>query len=549
MEQIKILNNMILSGVNNLYNHYPYIDKLNVFPVPDGDTGTNMNLTISNGYAEIENNQTDYTSIGKFLSDFARGLIMGARGNSGVIFSQIIKGFSLGMNNSEELSVEQWKQGFNKACEVAYKAVMKPVEGTILTVIRETSEKLNELDNTTDINQFWKIAIEQANSSLENTPNLLPVLKEVGVVDSGGYGLVKFLEGMQSYLENGKVVPKLAKLEINEGQNIELETDEEFGYCTEAVVILNKEWISKLQVATIRDQLQIYGNSSIVVVVDEDILKVHTHALTPGQVLLFLQQYGDFLTLKIENMSIQADKQVKGRKSKWKETSEIKTVRNLVNDTAIISVVPSKKLKSYFEKDLGIDLAINAGSKMNPSTEDFLQAIQEVDAKNVFIFPNNNNVYLTAKQAEKLEKKSKVYVLQTKTIQQGMVCALSYDPSVVPSKNSSQLLKAIKNVISFSVSKAIKDSTIDGVSVKKNNFIAVVDGKIVGSEKTMKAIYEKQLSKYIKNKTEIITIFTGEETDEKDITQLRKFLDEKYNVEYEIIEGGQKVYSLLLALE
>ncbi|SYV95481.1 kinase [Mycoplasma putrefaciens] len=186
---------------------------------------------------------------------------------------------------------------------------------------------------------------------------------------------------------------------------------------------------------------------------------------------------------------------------------------------------------------------------MNPSTEDFLQAIQEVDAKNVFIFPNNNNVYLTAKQAEKLEKKSKVYVLQTKTIQQGMVCALSYDPSVVPSKNSSQLLKAIKNVISFSVSKAIKDSTIDGVSVKKNNFIAVVDGKIVGSEKTMKAIYEKQLSKYIKNKTEIITIFTGEETDEKDITQLRKFLDEKYNVEYEIIEGGQKVYSLLLALE
>ncbi|AEM68614.1 DAK2 domain-containing protein [Mycoplasma putrefaciens] len=549
MEQIKILNNMILSGVNNLYNHYPYIDKLNVFPVPDGDTGTNMNLTISNGYAEIENNQTDYTSIGKFLSDFARGLIMGARGNSGVIFSQIIKGFSLGMNNSEELSVEQWKQGFNKACEVAYKAVMKPVEGTILTVIRETSEKLNELDNTTDINQFWKIAIEQANSSLENTPNLLPVLKEVGVVDSGGYGLVKFLEGMQSYLENGKVVPKLAKLEINEGQNIELETDEEFGYCTEAVVILNKEWISKLQVATIRDQLQIYGNSSIVVVVDEDILKVHTHALTPGQVLLFLQQYGDFLTLKIENMSIQADKQVKGRKSKWKETSEIKTVRNLVNDTAIISVVPSKQLKSYFEKDLGIDLAINAGSKMNPSTEDFLQAIQEVDAKNVFIFPNNNNVYLTAKQAEKLEKKSKVYVLQTKTIQQGMVCALSYDPSVVPSKNSSQLLKAIKNVISFSVSKAIKDSTIDGVSVKKNNFIAVVDGKIVGSEKTMKAIYEKQLSKYIKNKTEIITIFTGEETDEKDITQLRKFLDEKYNVEYEIIEGGQKVYSLLLALE
>ncbi|UWD34747.1 DAK2 domain-containing protein [Mycoplasma cottewii] len=550
MQNIEILNNMILSGVNNLYNHYPYIDKLNVFPVPDGDTGTNMNLTATNGYAEVSEIKLNNTTIGKYLSTFARGLIMGARGNSGVIFSQIIKGFSLGMSDAKELSVAEWKQGFSKASEIAYKAVMKPIEGTILTVIRETSEKIKKIDDSTDVKEFWKQVIQIANTSLENTPNLLPVLKEVGVVDSGGFGLVKFLQGMQEYLENEKVVEKLAKLETNEGGNIDLETEEEFGYCTEAIVLLNNEWINKLQPSTIRDQLQIYGNTSMVVVIDEEILKVHTHALSPGQVLLFLQQYGDFKTLKIENMNLQADKQLKSRKEKaWKETSNIKIERKLVNDVAIVSVVPSQKLKSYFEKDLGIDLAIDAGSKMNPSTKDFLQAIQEVDAKTVFIFPNDSNVYLTAKQAEKLEKKSKVYVIQTRTIQQGMVCSLSYDPSLTPSKNNSQLLKSLKNLVSFNITKSVKDTKIDGVEVKKDHFMALADGKIIASEKTIKAVFEKQLSKYINNKTEIITIFTGEEAEEKDVAQLRKFLDEKYNVEYEIIEGGQKVYSFLIAIE
>lgn len=547
MKKLELLKNMITSGVNNLYNHYPQIDKLNVFPVPDGDTGTNMNLTTTNGYNEVID--VEYESIGKFLSAFSRGLIMGARGNSGVIFSQIIKGLSLGMSNAKDLSVSEWKSGFNKASEIAYKAVMKPVEGTILTVIRETSEQISQLDDGIDIKKFWKQVVKNANNSLENTPNLLPLLKEVGVVDSGGYGLVKFLEGIEYYVSNQKVVAKLDKLETNTGGNIDMQIEEEFGYCTEAIVMLNSDWINKLQNSMIRDQLQIFGNTSIVVVIDNDILKVHTHSLSPGQVLQFLQQYGDFQTLKIENMNLQANKQVKNADQKWKENSNIKAERKLVNEVAIISVVSSEKQKRYFEDELGIGFAINAGSKMNPSTEDFLQAIEAVDAKTVFLLPNSGNVYLTAKQAEKLETKSKIYVIQTKSIQQGMVAILSFDPSVTHSKNYSYLSKAIKNVISFNITKAEKNTTYNGIQIKKDNLLAIVDNNIIGAEQTLEAIFDKQLSKYIKSKTEIITIFAGGETNEQDLVKLRKFLDEGYDVEYEIIDGGQETYNLLIAIE
>ncbi|QVK02367.1 DAK2 domain-containing protein [Mycoplasma mycoides subsp. capri] len=547
MKKLELLKNMITSGVNNLYNHYPQIDKLNVFPVPDGDTGTNMNLTATNGYNEVID--VEYESIGKFLSAFSRGLIMGARGNSGVIFSQIIKGLSLGMNNAKELSVSEWKSGFCKASEIAYKAVMKPVEGTILTVIRETSEKVSQLADDTDIKDFWKQVVKNANQSLENTPNLLPLLKEVGVVDSGGYGLVKFLEGIEYYVLNDQIVNKLDKLEVNNGGNVDMQIEEEFGYCTEAIVMLNDDWINKLQNSVIRDQLQIFGNTSIVVVVDNDILKVHTHSLSPGQVLQFLQQYGDFQTLKIENMNLQANKQVKNKDQKWKENSDIKTERKLINETAIISVVSSEKQKRYFEDELGIAFAINAGAKMNPSTEDFLQAIETVDAKTVFLLPNSSNVYLTAKQAEKIENKSKIYVIQTKTIQQGMVAALSFDPSLTASKNYSYLSKSFRNVVSFNITKAEKNTTYNGIEIKKDNLLAIVDNNIIGAEKTLEAIFDKQLSKYIKSKTEIITIFVGGETNEQDLVQLRKFLDEGYDVEYEIVDGGQETYNLLIAIE
>lgn len=327
----------------------------------------------------------------------------------------------------------------------------------------------------------------------------------------------------------------------------------EFGYCTEAVVLLSKEWIDKLAVGTIRDQLQIYGNTSIVAVVDDEILKVHTHALTPGQILIFLQQYGDFKTVKVENMNLQAEKQVIGGnpsvKADWKETSVIKAERKLKNAMATIAVVPSQELKEYYENELGVNLAINGGSKMNPSTNDFLKAIEDVDAKTVFIMPNNSNVLLTAKQAEKEESKTKVYVIPTKTIQQGMSSALSYDATASPAKNNTTLTKAIKNIVSFSISKAAKDSVVDGVKIKKNQQMAIVDGKIVNASASLGSVFEKDLARYITNRTEILTIFVGQDADAKNISDLRKFLDENFDVEYEIVEGGQKIYSFIIGIE
>ncbi|AVN64287.1 MULTISPECIES: DAK2 domain-containing protein [Mesoplasma] len=548
MEKLILIKDSMTSAVNNLYNNYPHIDKLNVFPVPDGDTGTNMNLTATNGYNDVKD--IEFKTIGEFLNAFSRGLIMGARGNSGVIFSQIIKGLAKGMNDATELSTVEWKKGFAESKIIAYRAVMKPVEGTILTVIREVAEQSALLPDDMETKEFWNKIILIANEALENTPNLLQALKDVGVVDSGAYGLVKFLEGMNSVFQSNKIIAKTDKLEINEGGNIEMEIEAEFGYCTEGIVMLNEEWINKLQTSAIRDQLQIYGNTSIVVVIDEDILKVHTHALSPGQVLMFLQQYGDFKTIKVDNMNLQADKQVKGNEaSGWQETTSIKLERKLNNDYATIAVVSSPEMKKYFEKELGIDIAIDGGSKMNPSTNDFLKAIEEVDAKAVYLMPNNGNVLLAAKQAEKEETKSKIIVIPTKTIQQGMTAALSFDPSATTMKNTKAITSAIKNVISFQVSQAAKDSVVNGIKIKKDQQMAIVDGKIVGTANDIGILFEKQLSRYITNKTEIITIFIGQDASAKSVSQLRKFLDENFDVEYEIIEGGQKVYSFIIAVE
>ncbi|WP_339033857.1 DAK2 domain-containing protein [Spiroplasma endosymbiont of Cantharis rufa] len=546
MKDTQILKGMITSGVNNLYNNYPHIDKLNVFPVPDGDTGTNMNLTCTNGFVEIE--KEEFTNVGSLMSKFSRGLIMGARGNSGVIFSQIIKGFSNGMKDKEKLDLDTWKESFAKAKDVAYAAVMKPVEGTILTVIRETSEYVNSLVEEQAPNDFWEGLVKAANKSLDNTPELLPALKEVGVVDSGGYGLVKFFEGMQYFVKKLKPISKLKKLEENTGSNIEMSIEEEFGYCTEAIVMLNEEFIDKLKIDTVRDTFEQYGNSSIVAVMDRDILKVHTHALMPGQVLSYLQQFGEFKNIKVENMTLQADKHV----ANTIETSARVTAqqqRKLKNDVATIAVVRSKGIQDYFKNDLSLDYVIDGGPKMNPSTNDFMKAIQAVDAKTVYIFPNDSNVLLAAKQAKELEKMSKIVVIETKTIPQGITAYLNLDIEDTPKKNESNINKAIKNIVSVSINKAARDVTMDGINIKTGEYMMMADKKITISAKTLKDVFYKSLSKFITAKTEILTIFTGQDASFKDINDLRKYLDENYDVEYEVIDGQQEVYSFIIGIE
>lgn len=551
MKEIKKLKGMIVSGINNLYNDYPKIDKLNVFPVPDGDTGTNMNLTCTNGFKEIESE--DFNSIDSLMTKFARGLIMGARGNSGVIFSQIVKGFANGMKNCETLDLNTWKSAFAQATTVSYAAVMKPVEGTILTVIRETSEYVNSIsDETIDEKKFWEGVIKAASVSLENTPNLLAQLKEVGVVDSGGYGLVKFLKGMQYFVIKGKPIEKLKKLEENMGGNLDLDLDEdEFGYCAETIVILNEEFINKLQIDSIRETLDQYKNTSIVAVLDEDILKVHTHALIPGQVLTYLQQFGEFKTIKIENMTLQAEKQVKHHSIE--ETSETfsskQKQRKLLNDVGTIAVVRSKDMKQYFKDELNIDYVIDGGNKMNPSTSDFLNAIEKVDAKIVYIFPNDSNVLLAATQAKAEEKLSKVIVVETKTIPEGVTGYLNLDPIEKPRHNQANIKKAIKSIVSVSINKAAKDTVLDNVQIKEGQYMMTANKKVTIAANSLKDIFNKSLAKFITSKTEILTIFIGSDASPEDTSYLKKFLDEKFNVEYELVESNQEVYTFIIGIE
>lgn len=534
----KSFKDSLISGYNNLYNFYPEIDKLNVFPVPDGDTGTNMNLTMTNAVKEI--NDLDSESISKIADVFARGLIMGARGNSGVILSQIFRGFANGLKEFDELNFVSVKAGISEAKEVAYKAVMKPVEGTILTVIRETAEHVLTLDQEIPLPDLFQKIVDFSTESLNNTPELLPVLKEVGVVDSGGFGLVKIFEGITIYWKTGKIVPQRKKQIENTGDNVVMDLqNEEFGYCTEAIVILDSKHINKINVTQFRQTLEDQGGRSIVAVVDNDILKVHVHTLMPGNTLIFLQQHGEFKNIKIENMNLQAAKHVK----------TIRVERELKNPAAIIAVTPANGIAQFFKSDLNIQYTVNGGSSMNPSTDDYLSAIDAVDAVDVFILPNNSNAILAAQQAAKVERKSNVYVVPTTSIQEGMVAALSFEPGEIAKKNFSTLKSSLKTVTSLGITASAKTTSIDGVKINKGEYMGIMNKKIICSyptlSKTMKYLFDRAISK----STEIVTIFTGEDAERRDINAIRKYLDESFDVEYEFIDGDQPLYSFLIAVE
>ncbi|WP_425380703.1 DAK2 domain-containing protein [Spiroplasma endosymbiont of Stenodema calcarata] len=534
----KSFKDSLISGYNNLYNFYPEIDKLNVFPVPDGDTGTNMNLTMTNAIKEI--NDLNSKSISKVADVFARGLIMGARGNSGVILSQIFRGFANGLKDFDELNFNSVKSGISEAKEVAYKAVMKPVEGTILTVIRETAEHVLALDQEIPVPALFEKIVDFATESLNNTPELLPVLKEVGVVDSGGFGLVKIFEGITTYWKTGKIVPQLKKQVENTGNNVVMDLqNEEFGYCTETIVLLDNKHINKINVTQIRQTLEDQGCRSIVAVVDDDILKVHVHTLMPGNTLTFLQQHGEFKNIKVENMNLQAAKHVK----------TIKAERELKNPAAIIAVTPSNGIAQFFKSDLNIQYIVNGGVSMNPSTDDYLRVIEEADAVDVFILPNNSNAILAAQQAAKVERKSNVYVVPTTSIQEGMVAALSFETSETAKKNFSTLKSSLKNVSSLGITISAKTTSIDGIKINKGEYMGIMNKKIICSYptlvKTMKYLFDRAIGK----STEIITIFIGEDAETRDTNAIRKYLDESFDVEYEFIDGEQPLYLFLFAVE
>ncbi|HOC80817.1 MAG TPA: DAK2 domain-containing protein, partial [Bacilli bacterium] len=465
----QLLKQMIISGTNNLYNHYPEVDSLNVFPVPDGDTGMNMNLTMSSGMKEIQNRNDN--EVYPIAVAFSKGLLMGARGNSGVITSQIFRGFAQSLEGKKVMNAVDLAEAFVNGSEVAYKAVIRPVEGTILTVIRESSKAmLAHVNADFAIEKAFSFLLTEAKASLQRTPELLPILKEVGVVDSGGFGLVTIFEGMEKALL-GDVVEKSQATVFEErlpqpefkGEK----SDDEFGYCTEFILRLGPDDEKKPFVEKrFTGVLNSHGNS-LVVVRDDDIVKVHVHTLEPGSILNYAQNFGEFVTLKIENMTEQHSHLdiVPG------EDKKQEVVEKPLKEYALIAVSAGEGLNQIFS-DIGVDYIVSGGQTMNPSTEDFLTAIDKVHARNVYILPNNSNIVMTASQAcDVVEGETIARVVPSKTIPQGIVAAMMFNPDLDPEENFKEMKAALKNVVSGSVTYAIKDTDIEGIHVTKGNYM------------------------------------------------------------------------------
>ena len=532
---------MFISGANNLQNSKDLVDKLNVFPVPDGDTGTNMSLTISYAMKELEKvEEDDITKIAKALS---KGSLMGARGNSGVILSQIIRGIGKSVEGKEKLSTMDLAKALKGGSDTAYKAVIKPVEGTILTVIRETAEyavKLAKREN--DIEKFLGKVVREANVSLENTPNLLKNLKDAGVVDSGGKGLTLILEGFYLSIV-GKSVAPLSK-EKSELKNVSLSSsdntssdDIKFGYCTEFILESDK-----IDDAGIRDIMLGYGDS-LAVVGDEGVIKVHVHTNEPGNVLQEALKYGQLLTIKIENMRMQHENILEGvaENTEYEEPVEEK-------EFAFISTSMGDGLASIF-KDFGVDCVIEGGQTMNPSTEDFMKAIDKIHARNIFILPNNSNIIMAANQAKELSDKN-IIVIPTKNIPQAVSALVGFNPEATVEENESNMVEALNYVKSGQVTFAVRDTVMNGIEIREGNIIGIAEKEMLAAGEEVDEVTNKLVEKLVDEDSAIITLFYGKDVTEEQAEELRSELEEKFeDIDVELYYGGQPLYYYLISVE
>ena len=545
---------MIRSGCANLENHAAEINTLNVFPVPDGDTGTNMSMTFSNGYQEAMKCSSD--SISDVAKAFSRGLLMGARGNSGVITSQIFRGFYQHIEGKAEIETADVSQAFENGARVAYKAILKPVEGTILTVIREASWYANHDFETEpfELETYFDKLCQYSAESLERTPEYLPVLKEVGVVDSGGAGLLKILEGFKAYIDGHPFDFSQEKEEIETNPALMLD-NEEFGYCTEFIIRLDENIVNTFDEKILKKKLTDMGGESLVVVKDEDLVKVHVHTLKPGDALNIGQRYGEFIKLKIENMqeqhsSIIAKAGTEPKKPKQAEEKPVEKVKKDPQKYGIVAVAAGEGVTKLFY-DLGADVVVSGGQTMNPSTEDFVKVVNELDhCENIFIFPNNSNIILAAKQTQSVLSDRKIYVMETKSVQAGLSAVGMFNKQGEVDEVISDLQDVIDNVDASSVTYAIKDTVYEGVEVKEGDFIAIAHKGIVASGKDRKKVVFELLDKLFENdEKELITLIVGEDKDDEEVREIEEYISEHSDLECEVIDGGQPVYSYLIGLE
>lgn len=547
-----LFQEMVQAGATRLNKQAEYVNSLNVFPVPDGDTGTNMGMTIENGAKEVSDRSA--STVGEAAGIFAKGLLMGARGNSGVITSQLFRGFSQSVKDKEELDGAALAAAFQSGVEVAYKAVMKPVEGTILTVSRGAAiGAKKKAESTNDAVEVMRAALEGAKTALAKTPDMLPVLKEVGVVDSGGQGLVFIYEGFLSALtgefiasEEFQATPATMSEMINAEHHKSVAghvatEDIKFGYCTEIMVALKQgpTYVKDFDYDEFRNYLNNLGDS-LLVVNDDEIVKVHVHTEDPGLVMQEGLKYGSLVKVKVDNMRNQHEAQVE------KEERQAKPVEE--KEYAIIAVVAGDGLADIF-KAQGVDYIISGGQTMNPSTEDFVKAVGELNARNIIILPNNKNILMAAQSAAEVIDQPAA-VVETKTIPQGLTSLLAFDESKSIEENYERMSASLGDVVSGSVTTAVRDTTIDGLEIHENDNLGMVDGKIVVSNPDMMETLEETFAHMLDEDSEIVTIYVGEDGSEELANELAQSLAEKYeDVEVEIHQGGQPVYPYLFSVE
>ncbi len=541
----KLFADMIIQGAQNLSNNADLVDSLNVYPVPDGDTGTNMNLTMTSGREEVENNLSK--NIGELGKTFSKGLLMGARGNSGVILSQLFRGFCKNIESESEINSKLLAESFQAGVETAYKAVMKPVEGTILTVAKDAAQAAIEKANSTeDCIELMEYIIVKANESLENTPNLLAVLKEVGVVDSGGKGLLCVYEGFLKALKGEKVEAKVAKLDKDEFVHDEHDfhgvintEDIIYGYCTEMMVRFGKNK-KAFDEQEFRQDMSQFGDS-LLVINDEEIVKVHVHTEYPGKVFNYGQQYGELIKLKVENMREQHREVI--RKEQHTAKPKMETV-----ETAIITISMGEGISEIF-KSMGATHIISGGQTMNPSTEDIVKVIEQSKCKRAIILPNNKNILMASEQAASIVDAEAV-VIPTKSIPQGISALFQYDVDATLEENKAQMADSVNNVKSGSLTYAVRDTKIDGVEIKKDAFMGLIEDKIVSSKSDQLTTVTELLNEMLAEDSEILTVIIGQDAEQAVTDNMTNWIEERYpDVEVEVHEGGQPIYQYFFSVE
>lgn len=543
-----LFKRIMISGAFNLKNNHKEIDYLNVFPVPDGDTGTNMQLTMMSGVREfISNKQNENENIVEVSKVFSKGLLMGARGNSGVILSQFFRGMTQEISKEDRqfLTILDFINSLVSGYKMAYRAVMEPVEGTILTVVREAGERLLlEVKNIKTIEEVFEIYLKQLRKTLLKTQEILPQLKEAGVVDSGGAGFIKIVEGMQQALL-GNDVEEIDYIEL--GKDFDIvnkktldESDIKFGYCTEFITKLYNE--AKFKESQIFKPLSQIGDS-MVVAVDQGLLKVHVHTNQPGVALTIAQKYGEIQTTKIENMRLQNKHVVEENKQvlahKMQENSKY----------AIIVVANGEGIKQTF-LDMGVDFVIDGGQTMNPSTQDFIDAINTLNAENIIIIPNNKNIIMAAEQTIELLKDQNIGVIKTKNLSQGYASIMRFDPTCSFDENLDQMNEVLSEVKSGEVTFAVRDTQIKGIEIKQGDYLGIYNSQIITAISDRVKTTKELLRNMIERDTEICTIFYGKDVLFKEAERIKNYvLSLNEDVEVDLIEGKQEVYSYIIEVE